>query len=393
MRVLQKRATSFKEFIEIVSELESKKKWELWFRGQANAEWGLVPRLYRSAKVEMGRAEDDEIRERFIVESANLSDVQPRNKWDYYFLMQQHGTPTRLLDWTEGALIGLYFAVRGNQGHYDAAVWAFDPWKLNKKAVARAEVIPPGSPGITKADWRRYDKWLRERFEARGKRWSHLPVAVYPTHITRRISAQQSCFTIHGLDRRGLETIARELGIPLAKIVLPSWAVAPICETLQTCGIEEETVFPDLEGLGKTLSERWTEADQDPVHRGVYSRLRPSKVHKGGVGVFAIRKIKKGTPLFYGDNEEMAWIEKSKLPRRPQSLRQLYSDFAVIKTDMEDKKTRYGCPINFNRLTVSWYLNNSKTANVRCDEHYNFRALRDIERGEELTVDYSTYSE
>ncbi len=61
------------------------------------------------------------------------------------------------------------------------------------------------------------------------------------------------------------------------------------------------------------------------------------------------------------------------------------------------KNRRYGCPLNFNRLTISWYINEPVTgerANVACDaETYDFVALRDIQPDEELTVDYSTYSD
>ena len=50
-----------------------------------------------------------------------------------------------------------------------------------------------------------------------------------------------------------------------------------------------------------------------------------------------------------------------------------------------------GCPSNFNRLTMSWYLNESKNPNVRCDKSYNFWTLRNVKAGEELTVDYLSY--
>jgi hypothetical protein len=35
--------------------------------------------------------------------------------WDSYFLMQHHEGPTRLLDWSDGALIALHFALRNKR--------------------------------------------------------------------------------------------------------------------------------------------------------------------------------------------------------------------------------------------------------------------------------------
>lgn len=127
---------------------------------------------------------------------------------------------------------------------------------------------------------------------------------------------------------------------------------------------------------------------EDLPHHKVYTRLRSSKIH--GVGVFSITNIKKGTFLFYGDDEDMVWIEKQEVSKLPAEIRKLYDDFCVIKDD------QYGCPKNFNQLTVAWYLNEPKPSekpNVGCNNDYEFFALRDIKKGEELTVDYSTYSE
>lgn len=120
-------------------------------------------------------------------------------------------------------------------------------------------------------------------------------------------------------------------------------------------------------------------------HVHVYSRIVCSKIH--GVGVRAICKIKKGAPIFEGDKSRLVWIEAKKVQRLPKELRRLYEDFGI------KKGRKYGCPRSFNALTPAWYLNHSKHPNVRCDSNYDFYALRNIKAGEELTVDYSTYSE
>jgi SET domain-containing protein len=122
-------------------------------------------------------------------------------------------------------------------------------------------------------------------------------------------------------------------------------------------------------------------------HYGVYTRLRPSNIQPGGVGVFAIRAIPKGTDIFYGDDDPMVWVRKDKTNRLAPEIKHLYEYFTIIKGN------KYGCPKNFNQLTLSWYVNHSKSPNVGCDKEYKFYALRDIKKGEELTADYNTYNE
>lgn len=124
-----------------------------------------------------------------------------------------------------------------------------------------------------------------------------------------------------------------------------------------------------------------------PPHYGVYARIRPSR--RGGVGVFAIRNIRKRTRLFYGDSDKIVWLDRRRLRKLPRGLRKLYEDFCIIT----NRGRTYGCPANFNRLTVAWYLNSSSHPNVMCDENFDFFAKRNIKAGEELTVDYSTYNE
>jgi hypothetical protein len=162
------------------------------------------------------------------------------------------------LDWTEGSLIALYFAVRDaardNDAKADAAVWVLDPWWLNKSAVDVQEVITPSSAtGIAKEDAERYKPWLPERFEK--VQLPELPVAVYPSYTVPRIGMQRSCFTVHGSDPKAFEKIASKEDSRLLKIVIPSSSVTEIRKQLVLSGIDELTIYPDIDGLGRSLTK------------------------------------------------------------------------------------------------------------------------------------------
>ena len=120
-------------------------------------------------------------------------------------------------------------------------------------------------------------------------------------------------------------------------------------------------------------------------HDNVYSRLKPSPI--AGVGVFAIRDITSGTYVFEPDDDALAPVEEGQVEALEPELRKLYEDFCVLTDGI------YKCPRNFNRLTPSWFLNDSKQPNLAADLDLRFYALRDIKQGEELTSDYDTYSE
>lgn len=122
-------------------------------------------------------------------------------------------------------------------------------------------------------------------------------------------------------------------------------------------------------------------------HYKVYTRISVSSVHKGGVGIVAIADIPKDEFIFHPDNDDLVWLEEKTLDGLPENIKKLYDDFCVKKGDL------VGCPVNFNKLTPAWYLNNSTKPNVYSDENLRFKALRDIKNGEELTADYSKYSD
>lgn len=316
----------------IKQDWESKKDGEpgLWFRGSRISSWTLVPNLYRSyLPVKKLLETEDEIREEFVRRAPSLTSYNPRNAWEWYFLMQHYSAPTRLLDWTEDPQIALYFALKNSKGYHDAAVWILDPWRLNEMVLGDDEVLPPGSDGLSNADILKYKAWLPDRFDAKQRLKKKLPIAVFPNQFDRRISAQRSCFTVHGAQKDSLERLFPRAQQLFAKIVIPAYAVEDLRGELEDNAIDEATIYPDLEGLGKCVAN-WLPEREDTPHDNLYTRLNPSTIE--GVGVFAITDIKKGTVLFSGDSDEMRWVRASDLPRKP-ALREFYKRFAVVKRE------------------------------------------------------------
>jgi hypothetical protein len=216
--------------------------------------------------------QEDELRYAFAQRGIQFSGIyRPISDWEWYFLMQHYGAPTRLLDWTEGALLGLYFALRPNDGTTDAAVWVLDAWWLNRHAIRsrRAtnrrrlgrhyEWALDHLPDPTDPKTRWIVDYLPEAYSA--KPLPRLPATLRPPHIDQRIAVQLSAFTIHGSNPDGLLKVAeRDRHARLVRLRIPKGKAKTIWGELDLCGVSETTVFPDLEGLARELKNTYTSA-------------------------------------------------------------------------------------------------------------------------------------
>jgi SET domain-containing protein len=120
-------------------------------------------------------------------------------------------------------------------------------------------------------------------------------------------------------------------------------------------------------------------------HDKVFTRLGPSR---NGIGVFAIAQIPAATLVFARDDTEIVRVPKQIVSALGDpEIERLYFDFCPTREDA------FLAPTSFNQLTVGWYLNHSDCPNVEADSRFRFFTRRAINRGEELTADYSTYSE
>ncbi len=260
----RKTVSSISEFTEWVLEIgdyfaQGAQAETPWFRGAGNTEYRLVPGLYRTRAGRENFA-DDELRSEFARKALPLvAERPPRNEWEWYYLMQHYRAPTRLLDWTDSALVALYFAL---------AAWAASPkssgntpcptvWALNPFALSRGL----GAASPVNMD----DRYLPPPYS--GEKIPKDPIAIDPTFTAQRLLVQRSHFTLHGSDTRGIDEMKEDLnlGQGLLQVVIdlnprdPGETTMDKAEYLQwhlgLLGIAETSIFPDLEGLAREL--RW----------------------------------------------------------------------------------------------------------------------------------------
>jgi len=249
---------SIEEFVRHVR--DDRSGWSYaWFRGEpADCDTPLIPKLYRPRND--GREHNEnKLLQFFRMKAPTFSSIPcpDRGATDQWLYLAQHvGLPTRLLDWTESALVALHFALQ----HDKAMVWMLDPIALNRLSMTSGQESPesdefplpwfhPKEPGIKNigsasigAAW------------GRGHGGIELPVAIHPTNIHPRMSVQRSCFTVHGNDRRSLADQAPQL-LRCYRIGPTARSRKQMREDLRILGISHSTVFPHLDWLAKELAE------------------------------------------------------------------------------------------------------------------------------------------
>jgi FRG domain len=250
------------------------------FRGQKEESWKLTTTLERSWEVGRLSLVDRQYAERNVLDSfrrrahqfiANSPDDAAVLDW--LALLQHHGGPTRLLDFTQSFYVAAFFALEQATG--DSAIWAVNAQHLSR--LARQRLRSDLRSGNTMVD-EVQNIIAQDIFESAAL--IPLVLQVDPKRMNERQAVQQGVFLMAGsLERTFQENVSATFAfssdlfddatiVPfnseiLTEHVLRNTAVMKVVlpRSLRRDGLEElwrmnvtaASLFPGLDGFARSL--------------------------------------------------------------------------------------------------------------------------------------------
>jgi len=285
------------------------------FRGQERSDWGLSPSLERVANQFSHPKNTIPFSELKVVDEFRrrahfyLDYTPPEHSLiDWLSLIQHHGGPTRLLDFSYSFFVASFFAV--SQAVSDAAVWVIDKHALalNAHQIAYPEKYR-GIESLDKfIDTVQYDNATMKKIFEESFLSDKPPQAVIPLDplfLTPRLSIQQGVFLVPCavtcdfqeclsstlgsnandffkqdtivLDSKGNSTdkiLDLYANSKIMKIIIPKECHKAAIEDLWSMNINAATLFPGLDGFAKSLVYhfRGYEIDEEYSKR-IFKRL------------------------------------------------------------------------------------------------------------------------
>lgn len=162
-------------------------------------------------------------------------------------LMQHHGAPTRLIDFTKSPYVAAFFALESSTG--DASIYAVNTPLLWQK-------LPTGLTDLTHENIDPRNPGSFTKFFAANK--YELVWTGEPREMDRRLLAQSGTFVVPGVLEKPVEDILMSYHSTeplIRKFILPARKIRSVfMRSLYRMNITNATLFPDLEGLAKSVA-------------------------------------------------------------------------------------------------------------------------------------------
>ncbi|OLO26866.1 hypothetical protein BTR23_21850 [Alkalihalophilus pseudofirmus] len=255
------KIASWQEFNEMIAHLHYN---EWIFRGQRNSVWDLQSSLYREIQKVVDHPTNADcvmVEKKMVNEFYSSSHLysslefqvpKKENEKDWInfrleplSVMQDYGTPTRLLDWTRSPYIAAFFALDGAED--DFSIYA-----LNVKELEEFDQNRYGE---------QYFDYKRAIFSP--ETISELFIFRYdPNQKNERLRTQQGVFLVPSLINKSMDDILKEYNIKNSKMngkevtykfIFNKEHLQDYWYKLKQMNITHETIYPGLEGFCRSL--------------------------------------------------------------------------------------------------------------------------------------------
>lgn len=284
------RPTTLVGFIEHMTEYAEKVADFKCYRGQRDAAWRNVPGLFRPDLSALEKNEKRAVRDLVSVHPHEFAG--DASMFDRLVRMQHFGLPTRLMDVSQNPLVALYFATEPAQSgdETDGVVTAFAvPEQREKYFDSDAVSCLANLANMTAGEKKQIVELRGSRVKGTKKddeierindvdvikrlhqfirvEKPHFlaiidpidlfkPYYVHPKMSNRRILSQAGGFIIHGLVPPKPINFAH--GIVETRVVIPADAKGPLRIALDRLGINESTLFPELDRAAKRITSAYS---------------------------------------------------------------------------------------------------------------------------------------
>jgi hypothetical protein len=246
---IEREIVNWTKFVELIDAAFEPEEWSplkpprYVFRGQANASRTLRPSLRRemdglnaleALEIEGAALRAFQLHANQHLDAATLPPAADVAGW--WSLMQHHGAPTRLLDWTPSPYVAAYFAVERHP-ESDGVIWTIhgDTVRGHHGAMPRMDSF--------------FDPLADSRV-----------YVVAPSRETARMAAQQTMFTVSANVMADHGEILANTPQPVDKalfirLVVPAKLKPGFLKRLRRMNITAQALFPGVDGLGRSVAE------------------------------------------------------------------------------------------------------------------------------------------
>jgi hypothetical protein len=286
--LIETKLTDFKEIFELSGYFLS----PFIFRGHSSSKWELTTSIERTiidfALVKFGLEFGYETEEKWMLNEFKkkyhlYSSSAPKHNdnFEWLAIMQHHGAPTRLLDFTESLFVALYFSVIESKS--DSAIWCINRYTL-RDILHDKYNLDYDKRSTLKDSIDNIHIDLANRIIAKSEdgsqKYDGSVIPLEPNIYSERLSRQQGLFLMptdstipffenlilsFGLtDKkfavRKFDDLINELKVKdfsklinVIKIIIPNELHNEITRYLKEMNITAEILFPGVDGLAKSL--------------------------------------------------------------------------------------------------------------------------------------------